>query len=146
MIRSENPVRDAVIPRAKTSGRHLRVLIGRDYANAASATGASGNDCCRRIVYRSAARRVAGLPLEDYDGEQIRISQSYWRGHRQEPKTRKSRAPVPVIKPLAERLDLHRELWGILRRFDVPEHSKETTESRCAGKRCYTASVREAWP
>ncbi|MFZ0707931.1 MAG: hypothetical protein WAM71_20195, partial [Candidatus Korobacteraceae bacterium] len=39
-------------------------------------------------------------------------SQSYWRNHVQEPKTRKSKAPVPVISQLADRLELHRELSG----------------------------------
>jgi len=53
-----------------------------------------------------------GFRWEDYDGEQIRISQSYWRSHRQEPKTRKSRSPVPVIAQLAEWLNQHREFCG----------------------------------
>jgi hypothetical protein len=55
---------------------------------------------------------LRGFRWEDYDGEQVRISQSYWRSHRQDPKTRKSRAPVPVIRQLAERLNLHREMLG----------------------------------
>jgi len=43
---------------------------------------------------------------------QIRISQSFWRGHALEPKTRKSKAPVPVTAQLAQRLELHRSLSG----------------------------------
>src|ERR1019366_6068383 len=53
---------------------------------------------------------LRGFRWEDYDGEEIRISQSYWRGHALEPKTKKSKAPVPVIAQLAERLNLHRSL------------------------------------
>jgi integrase len=53
-----------------------------------------------------------GLRWEWYDGEQIRIAQSVWRSHIQEPKTNKSTAPVPVIAQLAERLNLHRALSG----------------------------------
>ena len=49
---------------------------------------------------------------ENYDGEQIRITQSVWRGHIQEPKTKKSAAPVPVIPNLSQRLNRHRELMG----------------------------------
>ena len=62
----------------------------------------------------TAARKgeLRGFRWEDYDGEQVRISQSYWRSHVQEPKTKKSKAPVPVIAQLAERLNLHRELSG----------------------------------
>ncbi len=55
---------------------------------------------------------LRGLLWENYDGEEIRITQSYWRGKAQEPKTSNSRAPVPVIAQLAERLTLHRELAG----------------------------------
>jgi integrase len=55
---------------------------------------------------------VRGFLWENYDGEQIYISQSFWRGHALEPKTRKSKAPVPVIAQLAQRLQLHRSLSG----------------------------------
>jgi integrase len=52
------------------------------------------------------------LLWENYDGEQVLISQSFWRGHVLEPKTRQSRAPVPIIAQLARRLDLHRFASG----------------------------------
>jgi integrase len=55
---------------------------------------------------------LRGFLWENYDGEQVLISQSFWRGHTLEPKTRQSRAPVPVIAQLARRLDLHRRLSG----------------------------------
>ena len=43
---------------------------------------------------------------------QVPISQSFWRGHLLEPKTRQSKAPVAVIAHLAQRLDCHRILAG----------------------------------
>jgi integrase len=55
---------------------------------------------------------VRGFLWENYDGEQIYISQSFWRGHALEPKTRKSKAPVPVVAQLAQRLESHRSLSG----------------------------------
>jgi len=55
---------------------------------------------------------LRGLLWENYDGEQVLLSQSYWRGHALEPKTRQSKAPVPVIAQLARRLDWHRGLSG----------------------------------
>jgi hypothetical protein len=55
---------------------------------------------------------VRGFLWKNYDGEQIYISQSFWRGHALEPKTRKSKAPVPVVAQLAQRLELHRSLSG----------------------------------
>src|SRR5260370_38141656 len=55
---------------------------------------------------------LRGFLWENYDGEQIQISQSFWRGHALEPKTRKSKATVPVIEQLARLLDWHRTLSG----------------------------------
>ncbi len=44
--------------------------------------------------------------------EQVLISQSFWRGHALEAKTRQSKAPVLVIAQLARLLDSHRCLSG----------------------------------
>jgi integrase len=51
---------------------------------------------------------IEGLRWEDFRGEEIHVSRSIWNGHVSEPKTRKSRAPVPVIQQLADRLEMHR--------------------------------------
>ena len=40
------------------------------------------------------------------------MSRSIWNGHVNEPKTRKGCAPVPVIKQLADRLEMHRLRCG----------------------------------
>jgi hypothetical protein len=97
VIHSENPMRDVLIPKARTAGdtyaysleeiwQMLNILPepAATIVAAASFTGARKGE-------------LRGFLWEDYDGEQIRISQSYWRGHVQEPKTRKSKAPVPII-------------------------------------------------
>jgi integrase len=55
---------------------------------------------------------IQGLRWEDYRDGQIYVSRSIWNGRITEPKTRKGRAPVPVIKQLAERLELHRLRCG----------------------------------
>jgi integrase len=51
---------------------------------------------------------IQGLLWENYRNGEMYISRSIWNGHVTEPKTRKGRAPVPVIRQLAERLELHR--------------------------------------
>jgi len=60
------------------------------------------------------ARRgeIRGLMWENYREGEIQITRSIWRGHVTEPKTRKSRGAIPVIAPLARRLDLHRTRCG----------------------------------
>ncbi len=112
LIRHGNPMFDTVLPSARPAAdtyaysleevTQMLQLLPEPAATIVAAAAFTG------------ARKgeLRGFRWEDYDGKQIRISQAYWRGHRQEPKTRKSRAPVPVIKQLAERLDLHRELLG----------------------------------
>src|SRR5215469_136782 len=55
---------------------------------------------------------IEGLDWNDYRDGEIYVSRSIWNGLASDPKTRKSRAPVPVIKPLAERLELHRLRCG----------------------------------
>ena len=51
---------------------------------------------------------IQGLLWENYRDGEIYVSRSVWNGRVSDPKTRKGRAPVPVIRQLAERLELHR--------------------------------------
>jgi integrase len=51
---------------------------------------------------------IEGLRWEDYRDGEIQVSRSIWNGHATAPKTRKSLAPVPVIRHLADRLEMHR--------------------------------------
>jgi len=55
---------------------------------------------------------IQGLLWENYSDGEMQISRSIWNGHVTTPKTRKNRAPVPVIRHLAERLELHRLRCG----------------------------------
>ena len=48
---------------------------------------------------------LQGLLWENYQGGMIRVTRSIWEGHVNEPKTRRSKGAVPVIRQLAERLD-----------------------------------------
>ena len=112
VINSENPMRDVVLPKGKHPGethaysleeitQMLNVLPepAATIVAAAAFTGARKGE-------------VRGFLWENYDGRQIYISQSCWRGHVLEPKTPKSKAAVPVIAQLAKRLELHRSLSG----------------------------------
>jgi integrase len=55
---------------------------------------------------------IQGLLWENYRDGELFVSRSIWNGRANNPKTRKSRAPVPVIHELAVRLDLHRLRCG----------------------------------
>lgn len=112
VIASENPMRDVVLPQGRPAGethaysleeitRMLNVLP----EPAATIVAVAAFTGVRKGELR-------GLLWENYDGEQVFISQSVWRGHVFEPKTRQSKAPVPVIARLAQRLDCHQALSG----------------------------------
>jgi integrase len=55
---------------------------------------------------------IRGLLWENYWDGEMHISRSIWNGRVTDPKTRKGRAPVPVIRQLAERLEMHRLRCG----------------------------------
>lgn len=55
---------------------------------------------------------IQGLLWENYRDGEIYVSRSIWNGRIGEPKTRKGRAPVLVIRQLAERLEMHRLRYG----------------------------------
>jgi len=51
---------------------------------------------------------IQGLLWEHYRDGELYVSRSIWNGHISDPKTRKGRAPVPVIRQLSDRLEIHR--------------------------------------
>ncbi len=55
---------------------------------------------------------IQGLQWEDYRGGEMFVSRSIWNGHVTEPKTRKGKAPIPVVRQLANRLEMHRMRSG----------------------------------
>ena len=112
VINSENPMRDVVLPKGKPPGEthaycleEIMLMLTVLPEPAATIVAAAAFTGARK-------GEVRGFLWEKYDGEQIYISQSFWRGHALEPKTPKSKAPVPVIAQLAQRLALHRSLSG----------------------------------
>jgi integrase len=55
---------------------------------------------------------IQGLLWENYRDGELYVSRSIWNGRISDPKTRKGRAPVPVIRQLADRLEIHRLRCG----------------------------------
>ena len=63
---------------------------------------------------------ILGLRWGDYDGATITVRRSRWHGFETDPKTKKSKAPIPVVKLLADALDAHKKRQGILAQNDLP--------------------------
>ena len=110
VINSENPMRDVVLPKGKPPGETYAYSL-REISQMLNVLPEPAATIVAAAAYTGVRRgELRGFLWENYDGERIGISQSFWRGHAMEPKTRKSRASVPVIKQLAEKLEMHRSL------------------------------------
>ena len=55
---------------------------------------------------------LRGLHWEDFDGEKIMVMRSVWEGFENEPKTKRSKSPVPVIPRLQAILAAHKLACG----------------------------------
>jgi integrase len=63
---------------------------------------------------------LRGLTWGSYNGEQLGVDRSVWNSTENVPKTKRSRSPVPVVRPLAEALEAHRLRAGILAQPALP--------------------------
>ena len=61
-----------------------------------------------------------GLTWGSYNGEQLSVDRSVWNSTVSEPKTKRSRSPIPVVRPLAEALEAHRLRAGVLAQANLP--------------------------
>ncbi len=57
---------------------------------------------------------IAGLQWDDFNGKELTVNRSLWNGIENPPKTRRSRAPVPLVKELVKALENHRDKMGKL--------------------------------
>jgi len=57
---------------------------------------------------------IRGLRWEDFTGKELSVNRSIWNSEVNEPKTMRSKAPIPVVKQLADALEEHRQGMGKL--------------------------------
>lgn len=112
ILREENPIRDVVLPKAPPPNEthaysledilRMLVVVPEPAATAVAVAAFTG------------ARRgeIRGMLWENFKENQISITQSVFGSHIDEPKSPKSKAPVPVIAPLAKFLERHRRTSG----------------------------------
>ena len=107
-----NPVLGVGIPKARPAGEtyaysleEVMHIIGALPQPAATIAATAAFTGLRR-------GEIQGLLWQDYDGKELRVSRSVWLGIVDEPKTRKSKAAVPVIAPLRTMLNAYRATCG----------------------------------
>jgi integrase len=112
IINSENPVRDAVLPKCKETEDTYAYYLEEELT-------------MMRILPEPASTAVAlaaftgfregelrGALWENYTGDEIRVTKAVWRGHVKGPKSKASKGSVPVIAQLAAKLEEYRKLCG----------------------------------
>src|SRR5579862_1899015 len=111
---SAHTVGRAVRPGKSVNPHYLFAIFVLELRASRSSFSTTHVSFARAAAAFTGARRgeLRGFLWQNYDGDQIFVSQPYWRSHVDEPKTKKSWAPVLVIAQLAERINLHRKLSG----------------------------------
>lgn len=63
---------------------------------------------------------LRGLTWDSFDGKELRVERSVWNKYVSEPKTKRSRAPIPAVKRLAGALEAHKLRAGKLAQPTLP--------------------------
>lgn len=112
-VREGNPVRECLLPKkARQAGETQAYTLDeiRKTLPVLSLLEKAAVACAAFAGLRLA--ELLGFEWPDYDGDDIRIKQSVWRGHKNPPKSRASKDYVPVIVPLRSILEAYRQVLG----------------------------------
>jgi integrase len=121
VIEGENVMREVSVPQGKETAdtyaydlRQVRQIV----------EALADNETAQAVVLVAAYSglrkgEIRGLLWKDYSGHELSVERSVWKNTVNAPKTRSSKATVPVIKQLAEALDRHRERMGKLAQPDT---------------------------
>ena len=112
VISTENPVRDAVLPKCKESEDTHAYSLEDELTMIHILPEPSSTIVAVAAWTGLRKGELRGTAWESYTGDVIYVAKSVWRNDVKAPKTRASKAPVPVIGQLAAKLDEYRELCG----------------------------------
>lgn len=103
-----NPIRETSLPRAPESKE--TVAYGLETVLAMLQVVPEPSRTVIAVAAFAGLRRgeIEGLTWESYSGETLSVLRAMWQGIPGEPKTKKSKAAVPVITTLSKFLDQHR--------------------------------------
>ncbi len=112
VISTENPVRDAVLPRCKESEDTHAYSLEDELTMIRILPEPSSTIVAVAAWTGLRKGELRGMAWERYTGDMIYVAKSVWRNDVKAPKTRASKAPVPVIAQLAAKLAGYRKLCG----------------------------------
>jgi integrase len=116
-----NPVQDVSIPRVPEPEEDTYAYSLSEIKSMLAPLGEPG----RTVVLTAALTglrksELRGLTWGNFDGKELSVTRSVWNCTVNEPKTRRSRSPIPVVKQLAEALEIHRARAGVLAQPGLP--------------------------
>jgi integrase len=116
-----NPIQDVSIPRVPEAEEdtyayslaEIKTMLGKLAEPARTVVLTAAFTGLRKSELR-------GLTWANFDGKELSVTRSVWNSTVAEPKTRRSRSPIPVVKQLAEALEAHKLRAGKLAQPNLP--------------------------
>jgi len=112
VLENPNPIHDVEIPRARPAGDTYAYSLEEELQMLAILPEPVATVVAVAAFTGARKGEIRGFSWENYDGSEIRVEKSVWRGYVDEPKRPKSKGAIPVISQLKARLDEHRERSG----------------------------------
>jgi len=109
-----NPMQDVSVPKAPESPETHAYSLGEVRKMLAVLEEPAHTVVLTAALTGLRKGEIRGLRWEDFTGKELSVKQSVWNSYVTEPKTKGSKAPIPVIKQLAEALEAHRMRLGKL--------------------------------
>jgi integrase len=112
-FRGENPARDTAVNPSATEPQETHAYTLDEVQTILAALPEPAATAFAVAAFMGLRHgEIQGLLWENFQDSEMYVSRSIWNGHVTAPKTRKGRAPVPVIRQLGERLEKHRMRSG----------------------------------
>jgi integrase len=111
-IHEHNPVADSAVPDGRQGNETGFYSLDDELRMLAVLTGTAADVVAVASFAGLRKGEIRGLRWEDYDGRFIHVNRSIWNRFEREPKTRMSKASVPVIAAMADRLNTLRTAQG----------------------------------
>ncbi len=116
-----NPIQDVSIPRVPEAEEDTHAYSLAEIKAMLAMLGEPARTVVLTAAFTGLRKsELRGLTWADFDGRELTVRRSVWNSTVSEPKTRRSRAPIPVVKPLADALNAHRLRAGKLAQPELP--------------------------
>ncbi|MGA8374674.1 MAG: tyrosine-type recombinase/integrase [Candidatus Sulfotelmatobacter sp.] len=114
-VREGNPVRECHVPKQRQPAKETHAYDLQEIRTALQVLPTMQRAAVACAAFAGLRRsEVQGLEWSDYDGEDISVNRSVWRGHVEETKTKSSKNYVPAIQALRDILDEYRSTVSVV--------------------------------